>query len=112
MTTAFPAFPEELAELESAEDFLDYFGIAYDRAVVQVNRLHILQRYHDYLSGHRQNGGEPGYADYQALLSRAYADFVHSDARTEKVMRVLQKASGVAKVPVASIGRATMAGRP
>ncbi|MBS3936873.1 MAG: nitrogen fixation protein NifW [Sulfuritalea sp.] len=106
MTTASPEFLEELAELEAAEDFLDYFGIAYDRNVVQVNRLHILQRYHDYLSGHGQNGGTLGYDDYHALLSRAYEDFVLSDARTEKVMRVLQKASGVAKVAVTSIGRA------
>ncbi len=106
MTTASPEFLEELAELESAEDFLDYFGIAYDRSVVQVSRLHILQRYHDYLAGHRQNGGEPAYDDYRVLLAQAYADFVHSDALTEKVMRVLQKASGVAKVSVTSIGRA------
>ena len=38
---------EEIEDLESAEDFLDYFGIAYDRPVVQVNRLHILQRFSD-----------------------------------------------------------------
>jgi nitrogenase-stabilizing/protective protein len=106
MTTANPDFLDELADLESAEDFLDYFGIAYDRAVVQVNRLHILQRYHDYLSGHWQNGGTLGYDDFHALLSRAYEDFVHSDAQTEKVMRVLQKASGIAKVSVSTIGRA------
>ena len=41
---------ETLADLESAEDFLDHFGIAYDARVVQVNRLHILQRFHDYLA--------------------------------------------------------------
>jgi nitrogenase-stabilizing/protective protein len=106
MTTVSPDFLDELADLESAEDFLDYFGIAYDRGVVQVNRLHILQRYHDYLNGHWQNGVTLGYDDYHALLSHAYADFVHSDALTEKVMRVLQKAGGVAKVAVTSIGRA------
>jgi len=48
----------DLDELESAEDFLDYFGVAYEPSVVHVNRLHILQRYHDYLSGHRQRGME------------------------------------------------------
>ena len=28
----------DLEELSSAEDFLDYFGIGYDPAVVHVNR--------------------------------------------------------------------------
>jgi nitrogenase-stabilizing/protective protein len=99
-------FVEDLEELESAEDFLGYFDIAYETGIVHVNRLHILQRYHDYLVGHRQNGGEPGYDDYRALLQRAYEDFVRSDARTEKVLRVYQKAGGIAKVAVSSIGRA------
>jgi nitrogenase-stabilizing/protective protein len=96
---------DDLAELESAEDFLGYFDIAYEPAIVAVNRLHILQRYHDYLEGHRQSRGEPGYADYRALLARAYGDFVQSDARTEKVLRVYQKAGGIARVAVAAIGR-------
>jgi nitrogenase-stabilizing/protective protein len=99
-------FVEDLEELESAEDFLNYFDIAYETGIVHVNRLHILQRYHDYLAGHRQNGGEPGYDDYRELLQRAYEDFVRSDARTEKVLRVYQKAGGIAKVAVSSIGRA------
>ena len=38
---------EALDELVSAEDFLDYFDVPYEARVVQVNRLHILQRFHD-----------------------------------------------------------------
>jgi nitrogenase-stabilizing/protective protein len=98
-------FQEEISELESAEDFLGYFGIEFEPSVVHVNRLHILQRYHDYLNGHRQNQGEPTYDDYRSLLQRAYEDFVRSDAITEKVMRVHQKAGGIAKVSLAAIGR-------
>lgn len=104
--TAASALADDMEELESAEDFLGYFGIAFEPAVVHVNRLHILQRYHDYLEGHRSRHGEPGREDYRALLARAYEDFVHSDAYTEKVMRVHQKAGGIAKVSLASIGRA------
>ncbi len=98
-------FLDEMKELESAEDFLNYFGIPFDQGVVHVNRLHILQRFHDYLNGHRQRAGEPGREDYRVLLARAYEDFVHSDAYTEKVMRVHQKASGIARVPITAIGR-------
>lgn len=101
-------FLADLAELESAEDFLDFFKIPFDQAVVHVNRLHILQRYHDYLQAHRERAGEPGYLDYKALLTQAYEDFVRSDAYTEKVMRVHQKASGIATVSVSSIKRAAV----
>lgn len=75
----------DLAELASAEEFLDYFGIAFDPAVVQVNRLHILQRFHDYLA---QITAAPAATQYADCLQRAYQDFLTSDAVTEKVFRV------------------------
>jgi nitrogenase-stabilizing/protective protein len=100
---------EALEELESAEDFLNYFGIAFDPAVVHVNRLHILQRYHNYLA---QAGALPEAeaarrAVYSALLTRAYQDFVESDALTEKVFKVFRMHEPqTAFVPLASITRA------
>ena len=109
MTAATPDFATDLAtdiaDLVSAEDFLDYFDVAYDAGVVQVNRLHILQRFHDYL-GRCAAAHTPTHAESRASLARAYDDFVHSDAITEKVFKVLQRASGVATVPLAAIGRA------
>ena len=86
-------FEEELADLVSAEDFLDYFGIPFDARIVQVNRLHILQRYHDYLAK-QEAGKEPEYAAWRAWLLRAYEDFVGSSAQQEKVFAVFQKAEG------------------
>jgi len=84
---------EALDELVSAEDFLDYFAVPYDVGVVQVNRLHILQRFHDYLA--RQAPVLPPEesaqrAIYRQWLERAYQDFVSSDAQTEKVFAVFQ----------------------
>lgn len=83
---------EALAELTSAEDFLDYFGVDYDLKVVQVNRLHILQRFHDYLErepGACASGDEVIRATgYRRCLRQAYEDFIKSDALTEKVFRV------------------------
>ncbi len=80
---------EALEELSSAEEFLDYFAIAYDPAVVQVNRLHILQRFHDYIAREPSAAAEARTSDdYRKLLERAYQDFVASDALTEKVFRV------------------------
>jgi nitrogenase-stabilizing/protective protein len=98
-------FQSETSDCESAEDFLTHFGIAFDPSVVHVNRLHILQRFHDYLTTHL-GAGEQGIDDYRHWLVRAYEDFVRSNAQTEKVFRVLQRASGIAKVPITAIGRA------
>lgn len=84
---------EEMEELSSAEDFLEFFAIEFDPKVVFVNRLHIMQRFHDYL----QKAGQslPPEEDssavgtvYKQLLARAYQDFVESDAVTEKVFKV------------------------
>ncbi len=94
----------DLDELESAEDFLEYFGIDYDPQVVTVNRLHILQRFHDYL-GRFLGASVPGYTEHRECLSRAYGDFVRSDAITEKVFRVHQRAAGITFVPLSSIAR-------
>jgi nitrogenase-stabilizing/protective protein len=87
---------ETMAELASAEEFLNYFGIAYDAAVVHVNRLHILQRFHDYLAK-EPNGNADGddvtrATVYRRCLSQAYDDFVKSDALTEKVFAVFHHA--------------------
>ena len=98
-------FLQQMNELESAEDFLEFFGIDFNPEVVVVARLHILQRFHDYL----RNRSSVTFEDYRACLSRAYDDFVHSDALTEKVFRVHKRAAGIATVPLASIGRSRRA---
>lgn len=84
---------EAMDDLVSAEDFLDYFEIPYEARVVQVNRLHILQRFHDYLSKQAANLPPEESAQrgiYRLWLERAYLDFVTSDSLTEKVFAVFQ----------------------
>lgn len=103
---------EALEDLESAEDFLNYFGILFDPKVVHVNRLHILQRFHNYIA---KTGGLPAdeaarRSAYTALLARAYEDFVHSDALTEKVFKVFHMHEPqTAFVPLTSISLAQAA---
>lgn len=82
----------DLDELSSAEDFLDYFEVPYEAAVVHVNRLHILQRFHDYLDALEAMPEDESAqrAIYREWLSRAYSDFVESDAATEKVFKVFK----------------------
>lgn len=85
-------FALAMSELTSAEDFLEYFEIDFAPAVVQVNRLHILQRFHDYLSQVEEmpTSGEARWRLHADLLQAAYQDFVVSDAATEKVFRVFR----------------------
>jgi nitrogenase-stabilizing/protective protein len=86
-------FIEDLEELSSAEEFLEYFGIEFDARVVMVNRLHIMQRYHDYLQQAERSAELPSTEAalkdaYRQMLAQAYQDFVESDALTEKVFKV------------------------
>jgi nitrogenase-stabilizing/protective protein len=98
-----------LGKLSSAEEFLNFFEVDYDQRVVNVNRLHILKRFNQYMGQHSFGGGsdEMTKAEYKALLERAYGDFVKSDAVTEKVFKVFQDATGVKKFSVDSL-RASM----
>lgn len=94
---------QDLAEMSSAEDFLLYFGIDFDPKVVEVSRLHILQRFHDYL----QKGEARDRAGYTQCLQQAYQDFVDSDPLTEKVFQVFhrQAAARETRIPLSDIGR-------
>jgi len=96
---------EAMEELVSAEDFLDYFGIKYDVTVVQVNRLHILQRFHNYLGKTTLSEDEAARRTVcTTLLQQAYQDFVKSDALTEKVFKVFHMHEPQVKfVPLSSI---------
>ena len=102
-------FEDDLEDLESAEDFLQYFAVTYEPSVVHVNRLHILQRFHDYLL--KASDAMPAdeaakRAVYKKLLELAYQDFVESDAQTEKVFKVFNMGIGepeTAFVPLTDI---------
>ena len=100
-------FDDDLEDLSSAEDFLNYFGLPYEPRVVHVNRLHILQRFHDYLAQVADGLPEeeaPRREIHKRLLARAYQDFVISDALTEKVFKVFHEAQN-SFVPVEQVKR-------
>lgn len=81
---------DAMDELENAEDFFQFFGLAFDPHVVQVNRLHILQRFHNSLVTQPREGAGDAYSYYAALLRKAYQDFVGSSAQEQKVLKVFQ----------------------
>ncbi len=101
-----------LARLSSAEEFLEFFGVEYAQRVVDVNRLHILKRFRQYLRATEalpEDDGRALFAVYRSLLARAYDDFVRSTPAREKVFKVFQDADG-RRVPLDAL-RADLARR-
>jgi nitrogenase-stabilizing/protective protein len=101
-----------LAQLSDAEDFLVFFGVPYEQPVVDVNRLHILKRFQQYLRAERglaELDDLAMFRRYRDLLVRAYGDFVRSTPALEKVFKVFQDADGQ-RVSVAAL-QATLAAR-
>lgn len=101
-----------LSKLSSAEEFLAFLEVEHEQAVVNVNRLHILKRFNQYMALHKFSGTTDAEikAEYKALLTKAYCDFVRSDAATEKVFKVFQDATGVKSFSVDRL-RASMPAR-
>jgi nitrogenase-stabilizing/protective protein len=95
-----------LQALSSAEDFFAFLGVPFDERVVQVNRLHILKRFYQYLNTVDAGGGldeDRQLRRHRDLLARAYADFVASTPAQEKVFKVFQDAEGTQHVNLASL---------
>ena len=99
-------FLQQLKELSSAEDFLQYFGVPFDQHVVNVSRLHILKRFFQYIRQERllvQTNEVGLYTLYREQLVKAYADFVSSTPAREKVFKVLQDTNGRQHVSLDSV---------
>lgn len=89
---------ERLAMLSSAEDFLEFFSVPFDRRMVTLGRGHILPRFYQNIRRDealtRHIGSAALYARYRALLVRAYEDFLHTTRGQEKAARLIRDADG------------------
>ncbi len=97
MTTAFDKLMTDLGRLSAAEEFLRFFDVAHEPAVVHVNRLHILKRFQQYLrtTPDLEKLDETALREEcRTLLTRAYEDFVRSTPAQEKVFKVFQDMDG------------------
>jgi len=94
---------DTMQNFSAAEEFFDFLGVEYIPQVVQVNRLHILKRFQQYLARDPvpQDLSEAGErAVYQSKLQQSYQDFVQSNAVAEKVFKVFQDKAGVQTVSI------------
>jgi nitrogen fixation protein NifQ len=88
---------DRLAGLSAAEQFFETLGVAYDPAVVDVSRLHILKRFGD-LAG--RGGADPSEDFCRQALARAYGEF--ADGRGAKRFKVFERQAPV-RVPLSGL---------
>lgn len=81
--------------LTTAEEYLDFFQIPYDPKIVNVNRLHILQKFSQNISGindHAPNLTETEkLARYQTALTEAYELFLTKSSIETKLFKVFNQ---------------------
>jgi nitrogenase-stabilizing/protective protein len=95
---------DQLGTLSSAEDFFSFLEVAYDPAVLDVVRLHILKRMGEYLRKNKDTLAEADDRAARALcgahLERAYNDFIESTPLEERVFKVLKDAVSPPTAPL------------
>ena len=81
--------------LTKAEEYLEFFGIPYDPKTVNVNRLHILKKFSQFV---RENDIDAAsladtatFAVAQEALASAYALFTTSTSVEQKLFKVFQE---------------------
>lgn len=97
---------KHMSTFSAAEEFLDYFQVPYEQPVVNVNRLHILKRFNQYLRatpGTAEMDDETLRGVCKETLDKAYQDFVNSTAAQEKVFKVFQDTDGKQHVSLDSM---------
>lgn len=82
----------EFNQLVNAEDYLEFFELDYDPQFVNVNRLHILQKFSSLMKAIEATSPHLSDAEkldqYQAALKQAYNTFTTSSPLDEKLFKV------------------------
>jgi nitrogenase-stabilizing/protective protein len=80
--------------LSKAEEYLEFFGISYDPRIVNVNRLHILKKFSQFI---RENNidaaslaNETTFTQTRDALASAYHLFTTSTSVEQKLFKVFQ----------------------
>lgn len=82
----------EFNQLTNAEDYLEFFVLPYNPQFVNVNRLHILQKFSSLIRSIDSQSPELDEAEklerYQTALQQAYDTFKTSSPQDEKLFKV------------------------
>ncbi|MDB9525425.1 nitrogenase-stabilizing/protective protein NifW [Oscillatoria sp. CS-180] len=90
MTTATLSL-SQFNQLKDAEEYFDFFGLAYDPQVVNVNRLHILRKFSQLVQAVDSAQDEVTLLEaYRQALQTAYTLFITSTSVEQKLFKVFQ----------------------
>ncbi len=83
---------KDFQALVNAEDYFAFFDLPYNPRVVNVNRLHILRKFAQYLGPleNFQGSEEERLGQARQALEKAYQTFLTSTPQQEKLFRVFQ----------------------
>ncbi|MBI4780959.1 MAG: nitrogenase-stabilizing/protective protein NifW [Oscillatoriophycideae cyanobacterium NC_groundwater_1537_Pr4_S-0.65um_50_18] len=90
----------EFNQLVNAEEYLEFFALPYDIQFVNVNRLHILQKFSSLIKAIDSQSPDLNESEklerYRAALQQAYDTFTTSSPLDEKLFKVFNdKPQGV-----------------
>ena len=93
----------EFNTLVNAEDYFKFFEIPYDQKFVNINRLHILQKFSEFIREIDESNSELNDSErlskYREALEKAYQVFIESTPQQEKLFKVFhQKPKNVVKL--------------
>jgi nitrogenase-stabilizing/protective protein len=82
-------------QLTDAEQFFEFFELPYDANIVNVNRLHILQKFSQLIQQIDETNAELSEAEklsqYQSALQEAYQLFLASNSLEQKLFKVFNE---------------------
>lgn len=85
----------EFSQLVNAEDYFEFFGISYDPKFVNVNRLHILQKFSTLIKAIDSESPELNESEklehYRTALQQAYDTFTTSSPLDQKLFKVFNE---------------------
>ncbi|MEH2022669.1 nitrogenase-stabilizing/protective protein NifW [Nostoc sp.] len=83
---------DEFKQLVDAEEFFKFFNLSYDLKVVNVNRLHILKKFSQYIKEIDDNSPDLSQEEklnqYSLALQKAYQVFIESTPHEQKLFKV------------------------
>jgi nitrogenase-stabilizing/protective protein len=86
---------EKFKKLEDAEEYLEFFQLPYDQKFVNVNRLHILKKFSQFLKEIDENYTALSISDrlskYREALEQAYQVFLESTPQEQKLFKVFNQ---------------------
>ncbi len=85
----------EFKKLVDAEEFFNFFNLPYDQEIVNVNRLHILKKFSQYMAevdDHAPDlSTEERLHQYSLALQKAYDVFLESTPHEQKLFKVFNE---------------------